>query len=162
MILLQHCHRRPCRARCDVMQLTRIRAAPPLDCNGDDCHAFTIGLQTTTGAILNGTTQNYGDRIDLGGFRCTFRKSGKTCPHPAGHGFAVAKAGQNLFLQALPSPNRFLIRNRTETINGFVAEFFENSAVYQTARRYRYSQPSVFDQIPLDAISAFAMVLCPH
>lgn len=93
-------------ARCDVMDMTTKLPVPPADCDLDYGHAFTVALQDAKGgracvgdtvADPNGTTLNYGDRIDLGGFRCTSEKSGMTCTNPAGHGFTVAKAKQSLF-----------------------------------------------------------------
>lgn len=93
-------------ARCDIMDLTSKLPPPPAYCDLDYGHAFSIGLQDIKGsracvgdtvADPRGSTLNYGDHIDLGGFRCTSQKTGMTCTNPAGHGFTIAKAKQSLF-----------------------------------------------------------------
>ena len=93
-------------ARCDIMELTSKLPVQPADCDLDYGHAFSIGLQDTKGtracvgdtvADPRGMTLNYGDHVDLGGFRCTSEKTGMTCMNPAGHGFTIARAQQNLF-----------------------------------------------------------------
>lgn len=93
-------------ARCDLMQLTSPIPPAPADCDLDWGHAFGIGPQDTRGyRICAGDTVmdpssmvlNYGDHIDLAGFRCTSEKTGMTCTNPAGHGFTIAKASQKLF-----------------------------------------------------------------
>jgi hypothetical protein len=93
-------------ARCDLRELTTKIPPAPADCDLDWGHAFGIGPQDTRGyricagdtvADPNAMTLNYGDHIDLGGFRCTSEKTGMTCTNPAGHGFTIAKGSQTLF-----------------------------------------------------------------
>jgi hypothetical protein len=93
-------------ARCDIMELTTKIPPPPADCDLDYGHAFSIGVQEVKGARVcagdtvadpSGMTLNYGEHIDLGGFRCLSEKTGMTCMNPAGHGFTIAKAKQSLF-----------------------------------------------------------------
>ena len=91
--------------RCDIMEAT-VTARRPADCDLDYGHAFAIGLQASKGTRLcagdtvadpNAPTLNYGEEINLGGFRCRSEKTGMTCTNPAGHGFRLSKARQDLF-----------------------------------------------------------------
>jgi len=93
-------------ARCDILQLTSPIPKPPDDCDLDFGHAFGVGLQDVQGYRIcagdtvgdpKGPVLQYGDHIDLGGFRCTSQTTGMTCTNPAGHGFTIAKRAQKLF-----------------------------------------------------------------
>ena len=93
-------------ARCDIFEMTTRLPPPPADCDLDYGHAFAIGLQASKGTRLcvgdtvadpNAPTLNYGEEINLGGFRCRSEKTGMTCTNPAGHGFRLSKARQDLF-----------------------------------------------------------------
>jgi hypothetical protein len=93
-------------ARCDVMELASPIPARPADCDLDYGHAFGIGPQDMLGSRIcagdtvadpNGMVLQYGDHIDLGGFRCTSEKTGMTCTNAAGHGFTLSRRAQSLF-----------------------------------------------------------------
>lgn len=93
-------------ARCDIFRMTTPLPAPPADCDLDYGHAFGIDLQGSKGyricagdtvADPNAPTLNYGEEINLGGFRCRSEKTGMTCTNPGGHGFRLSKARQELF-----------------------------------------------------------------
>lgn len=93
-------------ARCDMIELMPTYRQPPPDCDLDWGAYFTVGLSSRKGALacVGDTAVNpdsvvlgYGKTISLGGFDCTSEKSGMTCTNPAGHGFTLSRAKQQLF-----------------------------------------------------------------
>ena len=93
-------------ARCDMIELTPTYREPPPDCELDWGAYFTVGLSSRKGALAcvgdtainpDSVVLGYGKTISLGGFDCTSEKSGMTCTNPAGHGFALSRARQELF-----------------------------------------------------------------
>jgi len=93
-------------ARCDMIELTPTYRQPPPNCDLDWGAYFTVGLSSRRGqlACVGDTAVNpgsvvlgYGRTISLGGFDCTSEKTGMTCTNPAGHGFTLSRAKQQLF-----------------------------------------------------------------
>jgi hypothetical protein len=92
-------------ARCDILEATRSFTGRPADCDLDWGHAFAVGLQGPGQPVCAGDivadpgnpALTYGDSISLGGFTCTSLDTGMTCTNSQGHGFTLARAGQQVF-----------------------------------------------------------------
>ncbi|MCF8511452.1 MAG: hypothetical protein K9G43_08405 [Rhodobacteraceae bacterium] len=93
-------------ASCYMFQMTtQSYARPPADCEFDWGNSFSV---TASGKGKmdcysdfpfdgSGLELGYGQKISLGGITCHSAKTGMTCVNAAGHGFAIAKAKQELF-----------------------------------------------------------------
>jgi hypothetical protein len=93
-------------ARCDMIELTPSFTAPPLNCDLDWGHSFSVGPSDRKGqlacvgdTVIDQTAirLGYGETLSLGSFTCTSEETGMTCTNPAGHGFSISKAKQRLF-----------------------------------------------------------------
>ena len=94
-------------ARCDLIDLTPTFRRPPPGCfEGDWGAYFTVSLYGRRGllacvgdsAVDRGSmVLNYSRSLSVGGFTCASEETGMTCTNPAGHGFSVARAKQQLF-----------------------------------------------------------------
>jgi len=92
--------------RCDMIELTPTYRKPPPNCEGDWGAYFIVGLSSRRGALAcvgdtviseDSIVLGYGKTLSLGGFDCSSEKTGMTCTNPAGHGFALSRAKQQLF-----------------------------------------------------------------
>ncbi len=93
-------------ARCEMVALMPTYREPPPDCDLDWGASFTIGLAARQGQLAcvgdtvvmpDSVILDYGRTLSFGGFDCTSDPSGMTCTNPAGHGFTLSRARQQLF-----------------------------------------------------------------
>ncbi len=93
-------------ARCDMRDLTQTFTKAPADCEFDWGSSFWIGLRDPKGTLgcISDTVMDpavqvlpYGGQIALGGIMCDSERTGVTCTNPAGHGFSLSRARQQLF-----------------------------------------------------------------
>lgn len=93
--------------RCDMFELTPSYTRPPAGCEHDWGSSFWIGsgarkgeLACVSDAIADPRQTRvlpYGASVSFGGVTCRSEKTGVTCVNPAGHGFTIRKARQQLF-----------------------------------------------------------------
>ncbi len=92
--------------RCDMRVLTPTHTTAPPDCEFDWGSSFAVDAGSRKGYLAcvsdavaddSGLELGYGEVLDLGGIACRSETSGLTCTNRAGHGFAIAKARQELF-----------------------------------------------------------------
>jgi hypothetical protein len=92
--------------RCDIQTMTNRAPTPPADCQVDWGDAFAITHDGSHGERLcHGDTVRddslpvlpYGSEWNEGGYHCDSQTTGVTCENAQGHGFALAKAHQELF-----------------------------------------------------------------
>ncbi len=92
--------------RCDMGELTQTFRQRPAGCEFDWGFSFGVEPESRKGylacvsdavADAAGLELGYGQQISLFGLTCTSEKSGMTCTNPAGHGFSLSKARQDLF-----------------------------------------------------------------
>lgn len=93
-------------ARCDMTELTPSFAQRPADCELDWGSSFAVDPESREGYLAcvgdtvadpSGFVLGYGEEISVFDITCTSEKTGMTCTNPAGHGFSVSKAKQEVF-----------------------------------------------------------------
>lgn len=92
-------------ARCDLRELKPSFPNRPAWCELDWGSAFAVGTQGPAAPACVGDTVMdpgnpvlpYGEAVSMGGISCVSAKTGMTCTNGEGHGFSVARSGQQLF-----------------------------------------------------------------